>query len=90
MFQDLGFPRSHACAADLETQIDITTLCLDKRRIGALMDVYEMGIIPVNVELVQSMVLLPLLVHRLHGRPKSKRIPGEAEDRYKRANFSSQ
>ena len=90
MFQDLGYPCAHACAAALETQIDIMTLCIDERRIGALRAVYEMGIIPVDVESVQSMVLLPPLVHRLPGRPKSKRIRSKAEDRYKRANFCSQ
>ena len=90
MFQDLGYPCAHACAATLESQIDIMALCIDERRIGSLRAVYEMGIIPVDIESVQSMALLPPLVQRLPGRPKSKRIRSEVEDRYKRANFCSQ
>ena len=88
-FQDYGYPCNHACAAALLAGVDITSLCIDERRVGALRRVYEMGIIPVDIETILPIPLEPPLVQRLPGRPKVKRIRRRDEDRRKRIYFCS-
>ena len=74
LFQDLGFPCVHACSAALKANIDPRTLCIGERQVGALQAVYQFGVIPVDIETVPSMALLPPLVQRAAGRPRVIRI----------------
>ena len=79
-FQDYGYPCAHACSAALLAGVDITSLCIDERRVGALRRVYEMGIIPIDIETIPSIPLEPPLVQRQAGRPKVNRIHPRVED----------
>ena len=69
-FQDYGYPCNHACAAAFLAGVDITSLCIDERRVGTLRRVYEMRIIPVDIETILPIPLEPPLVQRL---PEDKR-----------------
>ena len=89
LFQDLGYPCIHACSAALKAGVDIATLCIDERRVGSLQAVYQFGIVPVDLETIQPMALLPPLVQRQTGRPKVKRIRSRIEDSQKRVYFCS-
>ena len=88
-FQDYGYPCNHACSAALLAGVDIASLCIDERRVGALQRVYETGIIPVDIDTIPSIPLEPPLVHRQAGRPKVNRIRRRDEDRPKRIYFCS-
>ena len=83
MFQDLGYPCVHACSAALLACVDVPSLCIDERRIGALRMVYEFGVIPVDIETIHPVPLEPPFVQRLPGRPKVKRIHRRNEDQPK-------
>ena len=89
LFQDFGYPCIHACSAALKGGVDIQSLCIDERRVGSLQAVYQFGIIPIDLETVQSMALLPPLVQRQTGRPKVKRIRSQNEYRQKKIHFCS-
>ena len=86
-FQDLGFPCKHACAAAILADVVIPSLCIDERRVGALQRVYEIGIVPFDIETIPSLPLEAPLVHRQAGRPKVKRIQRQNEDRPKRSFY---
>ena len=88
-FQDLGFPCKHACAAAILAGVDIPSLCIQERHVLTLRMVYEMGIIPVDIETIPSLPLEAPLVHRQAGRPKMKRIRRQNEDRPKKVYFCS-
>ena len=89
LFQDLGYPCIHVCSAALQGGVDIRALCIDERRVGALRRVYEVGIIPVDIETIQPIPLEPPVVHRQAGRPKVKRTRRKNEDHPKRISFCS-
>ena len=57
--------------------------CLDERRVGSLRAVYEIGIIPVDMETVVPEDVEPPVVHRQAGRPKTKRIRKRHEGKRK-------
>ena len=86
-FQDLGYPCVHACAAARSAHVDIAPLCLDERRVGSLRAVYEIGIIPVDMETVVPEDVEPPVFHRQAGRPKTKRIRKRHEGKRKRIVF---
>ena len=79
-FQDHGFPCAHACSAALKANVDYRTLCIDERRVGSLQAVYRVGIIPVDIETIEPVALLPPLVVRQAGRPMVNRIRRKNED----------
>ena len=89
MFQDLGIPCPHACSAAFKANVDYRTLYIDERRVGSLQAVYRAGIIPVDLERVEPVALLPPLVQRQAGRPKVKRIRRPNEDRPRRIYLCS-
>ena len=88
-FQDLGYPCKHACAAALLAGVDIPSLCIDERRVGALRRVYEFGIIPIDMETIPLIPIEPPLIKRQAGRPKVKRIRRRDEDRPKKIHYCS-
>ena len=88
MFQDLGYPCVHACIAALTAGVDIETLCIFERRIGALRMVYANGIVPVDIDSIEPEDLDPPTVQRQRGRPMIRRIRRQIEEQ-KRANFCS-
>ena len=81
MFEDLGIPCVHACCAALASGVSIPALCIEERRVGTLQLVYSEGISMVDIENVPSEPILPPLVKRLPGRPRTKRIRRAEEDR---------
>ena len=86
-FQDLGYQCKHACAAALLADLDIPSLCIDERRVGALRRVYEFGIIPIDLETIPLILSERPPVQRQAGRPKVKRIRRRDEDRPKKIRF---
>ena len=88
-FQDYGYPCKHACSAALQAGVDIPSLCIDERRVGALRRVYAFGIIPVDLLTIPSIPLEPPIVQRQAGRPKANRIRRWDEGRPKRINLCS-
>ena len=89
LFQDMGYPCVHGCSAALKGGVNIPSLCINERRVGTLRRVYEAGIIPIDLDTIRTMVLLPPLVQRQVGRPKVKRIRRQIEDRPKSIHFCS-
>ena len=86
-FQDLGYPCIHACAAAQTAGVDVLSLCIHERRVGALQRVYEQGVALVDMENVPTEVVLPPIVQRQPGRPKSRRIRRAQEERPSRITF---
>ena len=68
-FEDLGIPCVHACSAAFVAHVDVSTLCIEERRVSALRRVYAEGIMPVDMGTVPVEPVKPPFVRRLPGRP---------------------
>ena len=83
LLQDVPRPRvsmPHACSAAFAAGIDVLTLCIEERRVQSLQMVYARGIIPIDMDDVESENVLPPIVKRPSGRPKKIRMRSTQEE----------
>ena len=88
-YQEVGIPCFHACAVMFRHQIPADQLCHNVAKKETLVRVYSEPVIPVDVEDVEEVTLLPPPVPKKIGRPKGKRIKSALEVVPKKKRFCS-
>ena len=78
-YQEVGIPCFHACAVMFWHKIPADQLCHDVAKKETLVRVYSEPVIPVDVEDVEEVTLLPPPVPKKIGRPKGKRMMSALE-----------
>ena len=79
-YREFEVPCQHICAALLSLRdVNVTRFVAPERQRDALVHTYEGFIMPVDVTLLQSDVLMPPVATKKRGRRKEKRIPSCVE-----------